>query len=77
MARDGPVLVFVEVKTRSGRGFGLPVEAVTPAKQRRIRGLAVAWLAAHDSHAEDLRFDVVGVLRGPEGVRVEHVRAAF
>ncbi len=77
VARDGRVLVFVEVKTRSGLGFGSPLEAVTLAKQRRLRHLAVAWLAAHGTHAVDLRFDVVGVLRGSQGVTVEHVRAAF
>lgn len=77
VARDGRALVFVEVKTRSGTGFGVPVEAVTPGKQRRLRRLALAWLAEHGQHAEDVRFDVVGVLRGPGGVGIDHVRGAF
>jgi putative endonuclease len=77
VARDGPVLVVCEVKTRSGPGFGTPIEAVTAAKQRQVRRLAVLWLAAHEARAEEVRFDVVGVLRGPEGLQVEHVRGAF
>jgi putative endonuclease len=44
-------LVFVEVKTRSGDRFGLPWEAVTPLKQRRIRRAAGHWLSVHDTAA--------------------------
>ena len=56
----------------------LGVEAVTPAKQRRIRLLAQRWLAAHDEHAPEIRFDVVGVLVHPVGPPdVTHLRAAF
>jgi putative endonuclease len=46
VARDGDVLVFCEVKTRTSDAFGGPAEAVSPAKMRRIRGLACQWLAA-------------------------------
>ena len=78
VARDGAALVFCEVKTRSGGGFGHPVEAVTADKRRRLRQLARAWLDAHDEHAPDLRFDVVGVLVTPSGpARVTHLRNAF
>ena len=78
VAREGSALVFCEVKTRRGTGFGHPVEAVTPAMQRRLRLLAQGWLAAHDEHAPDLRFDVVGVLVRPSRPpMVRHLRAAF
>lgn len=78
VARDGDALVFCEVKTRRGTGFGHPAEAVTPQKQRRLRLLAQRWLAAHDEHAPDLRFDVVGVLVPPTGLpKVTHLPAAF
>jgi putative endonuclease len=78
VAREADALVFCEVKTRRGTGFGHPVEAVTSAKQRRLRTLAQRWLAAHDEHAPELRFDVVGVLVRPERpALVTHLRAAF
>ncbi|MCZ2859871.1 YraN family protein [Blastococcus sp. VKM Ac-2987] len=78
VARDRDALVFCEVKTRRGTGYGHPVEAVTPAKQRRLRVLAQRWLAAHDEHAPEVRFDVVGVLVRPERpALVTHLRAAF
>jgi putative endonuclease len=78
VAREDDALVFCEVKTRRGVGYGLPVEAVTFAKQRKLRVLAQRWLAAHDEHAPDLRFDVVGVLVRTSGPAVvTHLRAAF
>ena len=78
VARDDGALVFCEVKTRRGIGYGHPAESVTPAKQRRIRLLAQRWLAAHDEHAPEIRFDVVGVLVLPAGPpNVTHLMAAF
>jgi putative endonuclease len=68
------LLVFCEVKTRSSDAFGRAAEAVTPAKQRRLRMLAMAWLAAHpDVHPSSLRFDVASLT----GVEVEVITAAF
>lgn len=68
------VLVFCEVKTRSGLGYGSPKEAVTPAKQRRIRSLALEFLRGNRlSRAAELRFDVASVLPGS----VEVVTGAF
>ena len=78
VARDDGALVFCEVKTRRGTGYGHPAEAVTPAKQRRIRLLAQRWLAAHDEHAPVIRFDVVGVLvHRDRPADITHFPAAF
>jgi len=78
VARDGSTLVFCEVKTRSSVAFGTPLEAVVPAKARRIRRLAAAWLNEADRGWPDLRFDVVSVLRLRGGQpTVEHLRGAF
>ncbi len=78
VARDGDALVFCEVKTRRAVGFGHPVEAVDHVKRRRLRVLAQRWLAAHDEHAPELRFDVVGVLvQADRPAQVTHLRATF
>ena len=77
VALDGEVLVFCEVKTRSGLGFGSPLEAVTRAKAARQRRLASRWLDEHEQRPRQIRFDVVGVLSRPRGAAVlEHVRGA-
>lgn len=62
----GRVLVVCEVKTRSSLAYGHPAEAVTPVKQRRIRGLAARWLAEGNApfSPSSVRFDVAAVLPG-------------
>jgi putative endonuclease len=68
---DG-VLVFCEVKARRS-GPGAPFEAVTPAKQRKIRTLAEAFLETYRLRAGRYRFDVASVSvtdRGPPDVHV-------
>lgn len=66
LARQGGVLCFVEVKTRSSGAFGHPAEAVTPAKQGRMRE-AAAFLAQARRWDGPCRFDVVAVRRGADG----------
>jgi putative endonuclease len=77
VARRGATIVFCEVKTRSSDRFGLPVEAVTKAKQRRLRTLAMRWLAAHPETHGELRFDVASVTPGGSEPVVEVIEAAF
>ena len=64
VAREGRTVAFVEVKTRTGDGFGGLEHAVTPQKIRRIRRLAGLWLAGQGGGWPDLRIDVVGVRVG-------------
>ncbi|CAN5655971.1 YraN family protein [soil metagenome] len=78
VAREDDALVVCEVKTRTGVGFGHPAEAVTPRKAVRLRLLATRWLAAHEAHPAEIRFDVVSVLRPRRGpTQVEHIRGVL
>lgn len=78
VAREGAVLAFCEVKTRSSTAYGLPAEAVSRAKQAKLRALARVWLQHHDQPWSEVRFDVVAVLRPRAGASiVEHLRGAF
>ena len=61
VARDGPTLVFVEVKTRDGRNFGEASEAVTRLKRRRIIDLALDYIVRHRVIGCPCRFDVVAI----------------
>ena len=74
VVRRDATLVFCEVKARGSTAFGAPAEAVTKAKQVRIRHLAARWLADWDGpRAGELRFDVASVLDGT----VEILEGAF
>ncbi|MFF8034306.1 YraN family protein [Streptomyces sp. NPDC016626] len=76
VARDGDSLVVCEVKTRRAGAFQHPMEAVTPAKADRLRGLAERWLQEHGGAPPGgVRIDLVGVLLPARGAPVvEHVR---
>jgi putative endonuclease len=84
VALDGATLVFVEVKAgRAGAVAGpvRPVEAIGPRKQRRVRRLAAAWMAANRSlpRYAEIRFDAIGIILDRAGrvVDFEHIENAF
>ena len=77
VARDGGVLVFVEVKTRSSDRFGAPLAAVTPLKQRRLTRMALDYLARSHTNGVPCRFDVVSVAMAERRAVVEVVTNAF
>lgn len=58
---DGGTVVFCEVKTRAGLGYGPPLEAITYAKTVKLRELAGYWLQQNPVRCA-VRFDAVGVL---------------
>ncbi len=61
IARDGPTVVFVEVKTKTDSRFGDPVEMVTSQKQRRLVSMAEEYVSNHALHNTPCRFDVVAI----------------
>jgi putative endonuclease len=75
VAVERHTLVVCEVKTRSGTRFGTPLDAVGRAKRARLRRLAAQWLGAHGLRFDQIRIDVLGLLRdGADGFTIEHVR---
>ncbi len=72
VARDG-VIVFSEVKARRNDRYGPAAAAVGPAKQRRIRLLALEWLDEHRRGRQGIRFDVVAIT----GTRLSLIESAF
>ena len=61
VARDGDVLVFVEVKARTSRGFGGALGALTRRKQRQVVAMAQRYMARVRWSARPCRFDVVAI----------------
>jgi putative endonuclease len=73
VVRRGRAVVFCEVKARTTAAFGMPAEAVTVQKQRRLRLLARRWLMQAELRPSSIRFDVACVLGG----QLEVIEGAF
>ena len=72
IARDGPVLVFVEVRLRSAGSYGGALASITPRKRRRIIAAARQYLMRL-ARTPPCRFDVIAL----EGAAPQWVRGAF
>lgn len=77
IALDREWVVFIEVKTRRGSGFGAPAESVTPLKQRKLARTALAFLAGRGWHERPCRFDVVEVIERGKISEIRHIQDAF
>jgi putative endonuclease len=77
VARDGPCLVFVEVRTRRGREYGSPEESITPAKQAKLIERAQTYVQENNWEG-GWRIDVVAVEMSRAGtlLRIEVIQNA-
>lgn len=75
VATDETSLVFVEVKTRRGLGYGYPSEAVTFIKQKKISQVAAQYIKHFRLYDVPVRFDVIEVYIS-DG-EINHIENAF
>jgi len=78
VARDGETLVFVEVKTRRGRAYGAPEEALTPRKAQKLLQLGAQYVYEQSLGDVNWRIDLVAIELDARGLllRCDHVRNA-
>ncbi len=70
-------LIFVEVKTRSSVGFGLPEEFVSEAKQKNLQKAAEEYIYLMNFKGE-VRFDIISILFNKKGeYELRHIEDAF
>jgi putative endonuclease len=77
VARDRDRLVFVEVKTRNGSGYGHPFESITKDKVARMRRLVADWCQAKEVSGVKVRLDAISVLVSGGRVSIEHLKQVF
>jgi putative endonuclease len=72
-------LVFTEVRSKTGTGFGTPGESVTRTKKDHIRSSAMHFIQTHDRLPESWRIDFIGVELDKNGriLRIEHIENAI
>jgi putative endonuclease len=76
VAMHGSVLVIVEVKTRGTDAFGEPETFVNRTKQKNLIRAANLYLEQNRMDCE-VRFDVVGIVRQREDMKIKHIADAF
>ena len=72
MAEKGDVLVFVEVRTRTGEPYGPPEESITQAKRSHLVDAAQEYMQTKGVEGREWRVDLVAIRMGP-GERVERL----
>lgn len=77
VVRRREVVAFVEVKTRSTRSGGTPLEPVGLRKRRAVQTAARRWILEHGRPGTAYRFDVVSVDLTGGNARIEHVADAW
>lgn len=77
IARKNKLLIFIEVKTRSGTGFGMPEEFVNRTKAKLVMYAAEHYIFTKN-WLYDIRFDIISILILPDGSeRINHIEDAF
>ena len=77
IAKDGKILVFIEVKTRSTDYFGAPEAFITDKKKRLLSDAASAYME-EIGHDWEIRFDYVSVIYKDKGnFYLKHFEDAF
>ncbi len=78
VALDGDIIVFVEVKTRTGREHADPQDAVNLIKQQHLARAAEYFLRHTHSEERMYRFDIIAITVLPDQTReIEHFIDAF
>lgn len=77
VALDGRTIVFIEVRSHTGPGFGDPLASVNSRKQRQIAKAALHYLSRHGLCDREARFDVVGVRWEGDRASLAHIKGAF
>lgn len=74
IAKEGNILLFIEVKYRKDPRFGYPLEAVGVAKQEKIKKIASYYLnESYSGEYMDIRFDCIGIMES----KIEWIKGAF
>jgi putative endonuclease len=73
IARDGGVLVFVEVRSRRSNEFGNALDAVSAHKRKKVTRVAMSYIAYRRPRFVEARFDVVAIT----GAELVHIKDAW
>lgn len=76
IAKDGEILVFVEVKARFSHKYGLPGESITPWKIKSLKKSALFYIQSNNLWDLSYRFDLVSIdyAESPDNPKIELIK---
>ena len=74
IAKDGQELVFIEVKTRTNKKFGMPIDAVNRTKQKHFIRAVKYYLYVKKLENNFIRLDVIEVYINKEKYKINHIK---
>lgn len=79
IAKDGHIVVFVEVRTKTSTLYGPAYNSVTPRKQKQVKRVALFYISQHNLVNTQFRFDVIGITLNAEtgAYHLDHIQNAF
>jgi len=77
IAKKGNLIIFCEVKTRTGSAYGKGEDAVNEKKQKQIRRVAEGYISGRELDGYDFRFDVVVVEIKRNQTKIRIIENAF
>jgi putative endonuclease len=76
IAKKNDIIAIVEVRSLSNYYFQEPYQSVNKNKQRLIISATNAYIRKQNIQ-EEVRFDIISILHGKEGTKIEHIEGAF
>ena len=77
IAEKNDELVFVEVKYRTNRSFGDPLESITPRKAKTLRRTAEGYLYVNKITDKPCRIDIIVIDKSGKNEKIQHIENAI
>lgn len=65
ITRKDNCLIFMEVRSKTGTGYGTPAESLTGPKKQRLTASIMNYLGSHDTLNDDWRLDFIAIMLDP------------
>lgn len=74
IAKENDEIIFIEVKTRKQKEYGLPAEAVDKRKRNHMFFVAEYFLMINNMENIFCRFDVIEIYITKQDIKINHIK---
>lgn len=77
IAKDKDEIVFIEVKSRTSKQYGAPIESVNEFKKKHIISAAKYYIYKNSLENKNIRFDIIEVYINEKENLINHIKNVF